>query len=193
MSFNDARFLGPVDFCSVFSGGTVLFGTTFSRGTVSFRGAEFSGATVGFSGAEFSGATVSFRGARFSAGVVEYCGTKFSDGQVTFRGAGFIGADVSFLGAVFSGAKVDLSSASGQRPSGLVPPSEKPLPDGLTLPRDAYGSAGDLDRAIPLYEQNLTEAKRVLGEDHPLTRRLPGSLTAAIARRDGGTMPPSVS
>ena len=33
----------------------------------------------------------------------------------------------------------------------------------------AYRSAGDLARAIPLYEQTLTDAERVLGPDHPDT------------------------
>ncbi|MFJ4636029.1 tetratricopeptide repeat protein, partial [Streptomyces hygroscopicus] len=28
---------------------------------------------------------------------------------------------------------------------------------------------GDLDRAIPLYEQTLTDTVRILGEDHPKT------------------------
>ena len=32
----------------------------------------------------------------------------------------------------------------------------------------AYQAAGDLGRAIPLYEQTLTDSERVLGEDHPL-------------------------
>ncbi|MFF2805561.1 tetratricopeptide repeat protein, partial [Streptomyces sp. NPDC058051] len=33
----------------------------------------------------------------------------------------------------------------------------------------AYESAGDLGRAIPLYEQTLTDRIRVLGEEHPAT------------------------
>ncbi|MCF1511698.1 tetratricopeptide repeat protein [Streptomyces glomeratus] len=33
----------------------------------------------------------------------------------------------------------------------------------------AYRAAGDLGRAIPLYEQTLTDSRRVLGEDHPAT------------------------
>ena len=40
-------------------------------------------------------------------------------------------------------------------------------------PRDnlagAYQAAGDLGRAIPLYEQTLAGRQRVLGEDHPDT------------------------
>ncbi|GAB3653757.1 hypothetical protein GCM10027589_12110 [Actinocorallia lasiicapitis] len=30
-------------------------------------------------------------------------------------------------------------------------------------------AAGDLDRAIPLYERSLTDSERVLGARHPLT------------------------
>jgi len=33
----------------------------------------------------------------------------------------------------------------------------------------AYRTAGDLDRAIPLYEQVLADRERMLGEDHPST------------------------
>nr|WP_306814264.1 tetratricopeptide repeat protein [Actinomyces bowdenii] len=33
----------------------------------------------------------------------------------------------------------------------------------------AYGSVGDLERAIPLYEQTLADCERVLGADHPST------------------------
>ncbi|MEU6277178.1 tetratricopeptide repeat protein, partial [Streptomyces populi] len=33
----------------------------------------------------------------------------------------------------------------------------------------AYESAGDLGRAILLFEQTLTDSVRVLGEDHPNT------------------------
>ena len=32
-----------------------------------------------------------------------------------------------------------------------------------------YQSAGDLGRAIPLYEQTLTDSERILGPDHPDT------------------------
>ena len=34
---------------------------------------------------------------------------------------------------------------------------------------DAYQAAGDLGRAIPLYEQTLADRQRVLGADHPDT------------------------
>ncbi|MFD0167039.1 tetratricopeptide repeat protein [Streptomyces decoyicus] len=30
----------------------------------------------------------------------------------------------------------------------------------------AYEAAGDLGRAVPLHERNLTDSLRVLGEDH---------------------------
>ncbi|MGK3110630.1 tetratricopeptide repeat protein [Streptomyces sp. WAC05858] len=45
-------------------------------------------------------------------------------------------------------------------------------PDTLTSRSNlagAYESAGDLGRAIPLFEQTLTDTVRVLGEDHPYT------------------------
>ncbi|MEV8354833.1 tetratricopeptide repeat protein, partial [Streptomyces niveus] len=32
-----------------------------------------------------------------------------------------------------------------------------------------YQSAGDLERAVPLCEQTLTDSIRLLGEDHPHT------------------------
>lgn len=40
-------------------------------------------------------------------------------------------------------------------------------------------SAGDLGRAIPLYEQTLTGSVRVLGEDHPITKTVRANLDAA--------------
>ncbi|MFJ3304785.1 tetratricopeptide repeat protein, partial [Streptomyces sp. NPDC086549] len=43
----------------------------------------------------------------------------------------------------------------------------------------AYHAAGDLDRAIPLYEQTLTDCLRVLGEDHRTTRAVSANLTRA--------------
>ena len=43
----------------------------------------------------------------------------------------------------------------------------------------AYESAGDLGRAIPLYEQTLADRLRVLGADHPETEALRVSLAAA--------------
>ncbi|MFE2812651.1 tetratricopeptide repeat protein, partial [Streptomyces nigra] len=43
----------------------------------------------------------------------------------------------------------------------------------------AYGSAGDLGRAIPLYEENLTDSVRVLGEDHPNTLTFRNNLAGA--------------
>ena len=42
----------------------------------------------------------------------------------------------------------------------------------------AYESAGRLEQAIPLYEQNLTEALRILGPDHPNTRLFRNNLAA---------------
>ena len=42
-----------------------------------------------------------------------------------------------------------------------------PNPGLPRRPRRAYQAAGDLGRAIPLYEQTLTDYVRVLGPDHP--------------------------
>ncbi|MER7679449.1 FxSxx-COOH system tetratricopeptide repeat protein, partial [Streptomyces sp. NPDC096934] len=44
---------------------------------------------------------------------------------------------------------------------------------------NAYRSAGDLGRAIPLFEQTLTDSLRVLGEDHPNTLIFRNSLAYA--------------
>jgi hypothetical protein len=43
----------------------------------------------------------------------------------------------------------------------------------------AYESAGDLGRAIPLYEQTLADRLRVLGAHHPHTKIVRGNLAAA--------------
>ncbi|MFF9025636.1 tetratricopeptide repeat protein, partial [Streptomyces eurythermus] len=53
----------------------------------------------------------------------------------------------------------------------------------------AYRSVGDLARAIPLYEQTLTDSERVLGEEHPITMTVRDNLTAAAAQRDGRAEP----
>ncbi|MGW1809092.1 tetratricopeptide repeat protein [Streptomyces sp. NPDC002078] len=45
-------------------------------------------------------------------------------------------------------------------------------PDVLTVRNDlaiAYQAAGNLRRAIPLFEQNLTDTERIFGRDHPST------------------------
>ena len=42
----------------------------------------------------------------------------------------------------------------------------------------AYRVAGDLGRAIPLYEQTLADSVRVLGADHPQTKIVRGNLAA---------------
>jgi hypothetical protein len=39
--------------------------------------------------------------------------------------------------------------------------------------------AGDLGRAVPLYEQALADSVRVIGEDHPQTKIVRGNLAAA--------------
>ena len=43
------------------------------------------------------------------------------------------------------------------------------LGDLLNNPAYAYQAAGDLIRAIALYEVTLTDLRRIPGEDHPLT------------------------
>ena len=43
----------------------------------------------------------------------------------------------------------------------------------------AYERAGDLGRAIPLFEQALADFVRVLGEDHPQTKIVRDNLAAA--------------
>jgi hypothetical protein len=40
-------------------------------------------------------------------------------------------------------------------------------------------AAGDLGRAIPLYEQALADSVRVLGADHPQTKIVSGNLATA--------------
>jgi hypothetical protein len=47
----------------------------------------------------------------------------------------------------------------------------------------AYGAAGDLGRAIPLYEQTLADRERVLNADHPQTKLVRGNLAAARQHR----------
>ncbi|MFO7253414.1 MAG: tetratricopeptide repeat protein, partial [Actinomycetes bacterium] len=46
----------------------------------------------------------------------------------------------------------------------------------------AYQAAGDLNRAIPLYERTLADAERILGPDHPNTQAIRNNLAAARAR-----------
>ncbi len=45
----------------------------------------------------------------------------------------------------------------------------------------AYRSAGDLVRAVPLFEQTLADSERVLGAQHALTR----SARTALQHRQG--------
>ncbi|MFF1803929.1 tetratricopeptide repeat protein, partial [Streptomyces virginiae] len=55
-------------------------------------------------------------------------------------------------------------------------------PDTLTSRNNlasAYRAAGDLGRAIPLYEQTLTDRTRVLGTDHPSTLTSRNNLAGA--------------
>jgi hypothetical protein len=66
----------------------------------------------------------------------------------------------------------------------------------------AYQDAGDLGRAIPLWEQTLADSVRVLGPGHPQTKivRQPRcsatasrAEAAAIAHREGLTGPASLA
>jgi hypothetical protein len=43
----------------------------------------------------------------------------------------------------------------------------------------AYQKAGELDRAIPLYERTLADCERVLGGDHSLTKTVHAHLKEA--------------
>src|SRR5437764_1360471 len=56
-------------------------------------------------------------------------------------------------------------------------------PDTLVIRNNlayAYQRAGDLGRAIPLYQDTLTDFQRVLGPDHPLTLTTRGNLAGAF-------------
>ena len=46
----------------------------------------------------------------------------------------------------------------------------------------AYRSAGDLGRAIPLFEATLAACARMLGDDHPLTMAVRGNLHELTGR-----------
>uniref|UniRef100_UPI000A69D766 tetratricopeptide repeat protein n=1 Tax=Streptomyces torulosus TaxID=68276 RepID=UPI000A69D766 len=50
----------------------------------------------------------------------------------------------------------------------------------------AYASAGDLGRAIPLYETTLSQCEEVLGDTHPDTLNSRNNL--ALARRDAAAV-----
>ncbi len=57
-------------------------------------------------------------------------------------------------------------------------------PDTLTSRNNlaaAYQAAGDLDRAIPLFEAACEDATRILGASHPTTKVICGNL--AVAQR----------
>jgi len=43
-----------------------------------------------------------------------------------------------------------------------------------------YQAAGDLGRAIPLYQHTLEDMVRVLGADHPITQIVSANLDAAL-------------
>ena len=56
----------------------------------------------------------------------------------------------------------------------------------------AYQSAGDLGRAIPLFEQTLTDTERVLGPDHPDTLRRGTTWPPPTVGRGSGPGAPAV-
>jgi tetratricopeptide (TPR) repeat protein len=62
-----------------------------------------------------------------------------------------------------AGAPIDLWVVFG------VHPRIQPGTDERVFLAHAYRAAGDLGRAIPLYEQALADRERVLGADHPDT------------------------
>ncbi|MFJ4406784.1 tetratricopeptide repeat protein, partial [Streptomyces sp. NPDC088910] len=51
----------------------------------------------------------------------------------------------------------------------------------------AYQAAGDLGRAIPLYETTLTQHEQVLGDTHPTTRIVRANLAGAQAVQQRST------
>ncbi len=57
--------------------------------------------------------------------------------------------------------------------------------DNVTDPDHlAYRAAGRLDQAIPLYEQTLTDCRRLLGEEHPLSQAVAANLQRARTTTD---------
>ncbi|WP_428837849.1 tetratricopeptide repeat protein [Streptomyces thermogriseus] len=62
----------------------------------------------------------------------------------------------------------------------------------------AYESAGDLERAIPLYETTLTQCEQVLGDTHPHTLTTRNNLARAhraaqaVQQRSTATSSPAV-
>ncbi|CCI52002.1 tetratricopeptide repeat protein [Nostocoides jenkinsii] len=66
----------------------------------------------------------------------------------------------------------------------------RPGPPDTLLSRNnlagAYRSAGDLGRAIPLYEATLADRERVLGPDHPNTVVTRRKIAAVQSLRNPG-------
>jgi len=54
----------------------------------------------------------------------------------------------------------------------------------------AYQSAGDLAKAIPLYEQTLTDRERILGPNHPDTLASRNNLAGALRTLNASQSPP---
>jgi hypothetical protein len=50
----------------------------------------------------------------------------------------------------------------------------------------AYQGAGDLVRAIPLFERTLADCERALGGDYPLTKTVRDNLADAVAESARG-------
>ncbi|MGW1171286.1 tetratricopeptide repeat protein [Streptomyces sp. NPDC001153] len=63
---------------------------------------------------------------------------------------------------------------------------EPDLASALNNLASAYATAGDLDRAIPLYERTLDDSVRVLDEDHPETLYARNNLASASASARAG-------
>ncbi|TKK91406.1 tetratricopeptide repeat protein [Herbidospora galbida] len=61
-------------------------------------------------------------------------------------------------------------------------------PDALQFRNNlayAYREAGDLGRAVPLYEQTLADCERILGTDHPTTKIVRDNVVAARQQAGG--------
>ncbi|WP_157621565.1 tetratricopeptide repeat protein, partial [Saccharothrix sp. NRRL B-16348] len=73
--------------------------------------------------------------------------------------------------------RIQVTTASGYR--GKLSPDH---PNTLTSRNNlagAYETAGDLGRAIPLFEAGLAHSERILGPDHPITRTIRSNLKRA--------------
>ena len=69
-----------------------------------------------------------------------------------------------------------------RRPAAAARPRPPQHPALQQLPRRAYREAGRLAEAIPLYERNLADWRRLLGPDHPSTLRSGNYLASRLPR-----------